>query len=112
MPLDHHRLDVYRRALNALDTCDAIIRALPSRRSSLRDQLDRSVTSVVANIAEGAGEFSPKEKARFYRMARRSAIEVIAWLEITERRREGPEELLQGALRELEHVVEMLVVLI
>ena len=66
----------------------------------------------MANIAEGAGEFSPKEKARFYRMARRSANEVAAWLEIVELRREAAPALLRAALRELEEVVSMLVGLI
>jgi len=32
----------------------------------------------VLNIAEGAGEFSPSEKARFYRMALRSGTECAA----------------------------------
>lgn len=36
----------------------------------------------VLNIAEGAGEFAPKEKARFYRMARRSATESAAVLDV------------------------------
>ena len=54
---------------------------LPKGRAHLRNQLERSATSIVANIAEGAGEFSPSEKARFYRMARRSAIETAAWIE-------------------------------
>ncbi|MEM1418216.1 MAG: four helix bundle protein, partial [Myxococcota bacterium] len=54
---------------------------------------------MVANIAEGAGEFSPSEKARFYRMARRSAIETVAWIEIAARRGEAPEPVMQTALR-------------
>jgi four helix bundle protein len=37
------------------------------------------------NIAEGAGEFSPSEKARFYRMARRSATECAAILHVCRR---------------------------
>lgn len=78
----------------------------------MRNQLERSASSIVANIAEGAGEFSPSEKARFYRMARRSAIETVAWLEITARRGEVPEPALQTALGQLEQVVSMLVALI
>ncbi|MBW3534903.1 MAG: four helix bundle protein, partial [Gemmatimonadetes bacterium] len=38
----------------------------------LEDQLDRAATSIVLNIAEGAGEFSLPDKQRFYRMAKRS----------------------------------------
>ena len=75
MPFDHEKLDVYHPALDALELCDQIGGDLPPGRANVRDQLDRASTSVVANIAEGAGEFSRPEKARFYRIARRSAIE-------------------------------------
>ena len=37
------------------------------------------------NIAEGAGEFSPGDKARFYRMGRRSATECAAVLDVCQR---------------------------
>ena len=44
--------------------------------------LDRAATSIVLNVAEGAGEFSAAERARFYRMARRSANECAAILDV------------------------------
>ena len=112
MAFDHHKLQVHRRALEALDACDLIAEQLPRGRAHLRDQIDPAATSVVANIAEGAGEFSPKEKARFYRMARRSAIEVVSWLEITERRGEASKLDIERALAHFEQVVAMLVALI
>ena len=34
----------------------------------VRDQLQRPSTSIAFNIAEGAGEYAMKEKARFYRI--------------------------------------------
>ena len=37
----------------------------------------RAARSVVLNVAEGAGEFSPKEKARLFRIARRSGWETV-----------------------------------
>lgn len=55
-------------------------------RGHLADQLDRASTSVCLNIAEGAGEFSRKEKARFYRMARRSATESAGVFDVLQRR--------------------------
>ena len=112
MAFDHHELRVHQRALGALETRDEIVQHLLRGRADLRDPIERSATSVVAHIATGAGEVSPKEKARFYRMARRSAIEVAAWLEITARRREAPEVRLTEALGQLEQVVAMLVALI
>ncbi len=48
----------------------------------LAEQLRRAATSVCLNIAEGAGEFSPREKARFYRIARRSGTECAAILDL------------------------------
>ncbi len=45
-------------------------------------------------------------------MARRSAIEVAAWLEITAQRKEAAESDIQQALQQLENTVCMLVKLI
>ncbi len=48
----------------------------------LRDQLDRASISIVLNIAEGCGRRSPADKARFYSMARGSATECAAILDL------------------------------
>jgi four helix bundle protein len=106
---DHERLDVYQRAVELLDLVDRIIQQMPSGRAHLKDQLDRATTSVVLNIAEGAGEFSPRDKRRFYRMARRSATESAAVLAVVTRRKQAPEELLREALELLHRIVSMLV---
>jgi four helix bundle protein len=42
----------------------------------------RAASSIVLNIAEGAGEFPAREKARIYRIARRSAAETSAALDL------------------------------
>ncbi len=52
---------------------------------ALADQLHRAGTSIPLNIAEGAGEFAKNEKARFYRIARRSATEAAAILDVLRR---------------------------
>ncbi len=39
------------------------------------------------NIAEGAGEYAVDEKARFYRMAKRSATECAGVLDVCQRLR-------------------------
>ena len=81
-PFDHERLDVYQTALQFAGDAFLLAQDLPRGRMILGDQLRRAATSVCLNIAEGSGEFTPKEKARFYRMAKRSATECAAVLDV------------------------------
>ena len=104
--LDAERLDCYRLAVEfqALAT-----RLVPRRNQAvLRDQLDRASVSIVLNIAEGAGRVSPADKARFYAMARGSATECAAVLDLLSAR-----GLVDAALRNrarlfLVRIVQML----
>jgi len=84
---DHERLDVYRVSREFVSLADEIVEHLPRGRSYLADQFQRAATSIPLNIAEGAGEFSRREKARFYRIARRSATECAAILDVCHRLR-------------------------
>jgi four helix bundle protein len=81
---DHERLDVYRAAIEFVAAANSVAEKLPRGRSYLVDQLQRAAASIPLNIAEGAGEYSSKEKARFYRIARRSATECAAILDVCE----------------------------
>ena len=78
---EHERLDVYRAAIQFLALADTIAGCLPRGRSYLADPLRRAASSVSFNIAEEAGEFAVADKARFSRMARRSATESAAILD-------------------------------
>ena len=79
---DHEKLHVYQAAKEFLIITESIIKQFPKGRAYLIDQLQRAASSISLNIAEGSGEFSPSEKARFYRMARRSATECAGILDI------------------------------
>jgi four helix bundle protein len=79
---EHERLDVYRAGVEFVAIADDLAEALPRGRAYLTDQLRRAATSIPLNIAEGAGEFAQADKARFYRMARRSATECAAILDV------------------------------
>src|SRR5262249_19461339 len=79
---DHERLDVYQAAMKFVILTDEIIENLPRGRAYLADQFQRASTSILLNIAEGAGEMSTNEKVRFYRMARRSATECAGILAV------------------------------
>jgi hypothetical protein len=71
--LDAERLDAYQVALEF----HALAGGLPlgRGRGELRDQLDRASTSIVLNIAEGAGRRGGADRARFFAIARGSATE-------------------------------------
>ena len=79
---EHENLDVYRVSIEFLVLADEVATALPKGRAHLVDQLRRASTSISLNIAEGAGEFSKADKARFYRIARRSSTECSAILDV------------------------------
>ena len=82
---EHEKLEVYQAAIEFVVLADSLTCALPRGRAYLVDQLRRASTSIPLNIAEGAGESSGKEKARFYRMARRSATECAAAIDVCSR---------------------------
>ena len=74
-------MDAYRVARELNAGAAELASRLGPGRGDLADQLRRAASSVALNIAEGAGEFTPREKARFYRIARRSATECAAVLD-------------------------------
>ena len=62
----------------------------------------------VLDIAEGAGEFSLPDKQRFYRMAKRSATETSAIVDILARRGQASPDQLQPIQDLIIRVVSML----
>jgi len=84
---DHEKWDVYQAALELVILISDIVEQLPRGKAYLADQLQRAGTSVPLNIAEGSGENALSEKARFYRMARRSATECASILDVCHRLR-------------------------
>jgi len=76
-----HRFDAYRLALAFRSH---VVRWLPLRRGELSDQLDRASLSIALNIAEGAGRSGPRDQARHYAIARGSAFECLAVLDLLE----------------------------
>ena len=75
-----HRFDAYRLALAFRAH---VVRWLPLKRVELSDQLDRASLSIALNIAEGAGR-AGRDQARHYAIARGSAFECLAVLDLLE----------------------------
>jgi four helix bundle protein len=75
------QLDAYRVALEYVALTRPLVLRLRRSELVLADQLHRAVLSIPCNLAEGAGEFSPGDKRRFYRYALRSSTETVALLD-------------------------------
>ena len=77
---DHERLDAYRVARDLVLLVSGFLKRSVPR--DLRDQLDRASTSILFNIAEWAGKTARADKQRYYEIARGSATETAAQLDV------------------------------
>ena len=105
---DHEKLDVYREAINFCGWVGEFLASIPAKAAA-KDQLDRASTSIPLNIAEGNGKFSARDRARFFEMARGSAVECAACLDVLVVRKLVKEEPLAAQKERLVRIVGMLV---
>jgi four helix bundle protein len=105
---DHEKLDVYQEAIAS---CGWVGRFLDkvSGKTAAGDQLDRASTTIPLNIAEGNGKFSARDRARFIEIARGSALERAASLDVLVARRFTAAEDVHAAQERLVRLVQMLV---
>jgi four helix bundle protein len=105
---DHEKLDVYRESIAFCGWVGEFLGAI-SAKAAAKDQLDRASTSIPLNIAEGNGKFSTRDRARFFEMARGSALECAACLDVLFVRKLASEEQVVTAKERLARIVQMLV---
>src|SRR5437762_13205843 len=105
---DHEKLDVYREAITCCGWVGEFLAAISSKAAA-KDQLDRASTSIPLNIAEGNGKFSSKDRARFLEMARGSALECAACLDVLLVRKLASEEQVILSKERLARIVQMLI---
>ena len=106
--LDHENLDVYQCAIQFLRLALELLHRMPKGETELRDQLKRAAMSVPLNIAEGAGKTSLSDRARYHTIARGSAMESGALLDVCWAMGAFEEEELHRAKALLVRVVSML----
>ena len=75
---DHDRLDVYRLAIDYTAQSFEVAKDLSGVHRHARDQWLRASQSIPLNIAEGNGKRSVKDRARYFEIARGSALECAA----------------------------------
>jgi four helix bundle protein len=103
---DHERLDVYRESIAFCAWVGELLGQISAKAA--KDQLDRGSTSLPLNIAEGNGKFSKVDRARFLEIARGSALECAACLDVLAARKLVSPEQIIPAKEQLVRIVNML----
>lgn len=79
-------LRVYQDSLALVEEIYTITKLLPiEEKFALIDQLKRSSTSIVLNIAEGTGALGDKEFKNYLRISLKSLYETVAGLKMAEK---------------------------
>lgn len=78
---DFTEMPVWQRAMDIAEDCFLISENLPKKEDyALTSQLRHAAESISANIAEGFGRRTNKDKCRFYDISRGSAFETKSHL--------------------------------
>jgi len=104
---DHEKLDVYQEAIAFCGWVGDLLNDIATKAAA-KDQLDRASTSLPLNIAEGNGKFSAVDRARFLEIARGSALECAACLDMLAVRKFIGAERVVPAKEQLVRIVNML----
>ena len=107
MYFDHERLDVYQESISFCGWVGDLLNAITGKTAA-KDQLDRASTSLPLNIAEGNGKFSDADRSRFLEIARGSALECAACLDVLAVRKIIAAERIVPAKEQLVRIVNML----
>jgi four helix bundle protein len=104
---DHEKLNAYQVSLEFNKWVGEFLSSI-SAKAAAKDQLDRAATSIPLNIAEGNGKFSKRDRARFFDIARGSALESAAALDVLVSRKLAAAAAVRPAKEQLLQIVNML----
>jgi len=104
---DHERLDVYQESIAFCGWVGELLGDVTAKAAA-KDQIDRASTSLPFNIAEGNGKFSDADRSRFLEIARGSALECAACLDVLVVRKLIAIERIVPAKERLVRIVNML----
>jgi len=107
---DHEKLDVYRLSIEFQRWVGPLIEAGLGKgaRLSAAKHLDEASTSISNNIAEGNGKRSAADRCRYLDIARGSALECAACLDVLVARNRVSDDLAREGKAMLVRIVSML----
>ncbi len=108
MAFAFEKLIVYQRAIDFADKVCDLTSEFPNGYYYLRDQLSRASLSIAANIAEGNGRFTKKDRKHFFGIARGSVQECVPLLELAVRRGFLDAQCHTSLKNDLEEIAKML----
>ena len=73
---------VYRKSIKFLAIAYSVVECIPRGHATLCDQLKRSSLSICLNIAEASGKVTVNEKRQHFTIARASALESLAAVDV------------------------------
>jgi four helix bundle protein len=103
---DHERLKVYQNAVRFCAWVTEQLEEIPAKFAA-KDQLDRASTSIVLNLAEGNGKRTYPDRSRFFDIARGSAVECAACLDVLVVRRVMARPIAEDGKNQLLEIVAM-----
>ncbi len=104
---DHEKLNVYQVSLTFNEWVGELLPSIEAKAAA-KDQLDRAATSIPLNLAEGNGKFSKRDRARYFDIARGSALEAAASLDVLVSRKLMTSAQVISAKQQLVQIVNML----
>ena len=75
-------LDVYRLAIKHLSLTASLLSKIPKGHAHIHDQLKRAAMSIPLNIAESSGKTPRADQRRFFAIARGSAMDCAALVDV------------------------------
>ena len=105
---DHEKLTAYQTSIRFVAWSGSLLKSVPKSLAA-HNQLDRDSTSIPLNLAEGNGKFTSADRRRYFDIARGSALESAACLDVlVAKKKLSAGEVAEGKMMLVE-IVSMLV---